>query len=73
MKLFGSCQSSLDFSIKNFNVFIAPNGTLVYREKNLQLPGKGTLHELQNYLVCKKPENLGSFLSRFDVILACIK
>ncbi|ODN00939.1 Adenosine deaminase [Orchesella cincta] len=41
--------------------------------KKLELPGKGTFQDLQAYLVCKKPEDLGSFLSRFGIILGSVK
>ncbi|CAG7832828.1 unnamed protein product [Allacma fusca] len=42
-------------------------------KKGLRLPGSGSFQDLKNYLVVKTPENLGTFLSRFDIILASIE
>jgi hypothetical protein len=54
-----------EFNLIDFAIFS--------REKKLVLPGRGTFEDLVDYLVVKKPSDLATFLSRFDIILACIK
>jgi len=49
------------------------NKNYFFREKKIQLPGRGTFEELKDYLVVKEPKDLGEFLQRFDLILGCIK
>ncbi|XP_021944160.1 adenosine deaminase [Folsomia candida] len=45
----------------------------IAKEKKLRLPGRGTFEELVDYLVVKSPTDLCGFLSRFDIVLACLK